>query len=271
MPSVDVLSFGNETALGKALLKAAADGARSIGMRTVVTTVTNRHQSNCDWVCIHAAGQLKRSVLRFDHIGKGGSVASWDHAYFGRDKDPDLTYLRVSINELHPQHLLSKTPPHPERWDALGIMLRNDYDKWGQVIVAGTGGRARARNRKSQWELRTVEKMKKRFPKHRVVYRPKPGLNWVENFGCPRDERPVEEVLKGASLLVCQHSNIALDACVAGIPVICDGGIAHWLYSKTPAPSANERLDLLRRVAWWQYQLRNEEMIKAWRFLNAFR
>lgn len=255
--------FGTETLPGSLILKAAAKGARAVGMRVVVS---NRYQGTCDWLCIYAASQNSRRAIWGTHLTRGKLAAGWDHGYFGRDIDPDKRYMRVSVNHLHPQNWLSKTPPTPGRWEAHGISLRNDYDPNGHIILAGIGGFSRARKALYKWEWRTVESLRNRFPNRRIVYRPKPGVVTEQNFGCERDERPIAEVLKGASLLVCQHSNVALDACVAGIPVECDDGAARWLYCNGSNPSPKQRLDFLRRACWWQW--RCYETTDAWSFLT---
>ena len=34
----------------------------------------------------------------------------------------------------------------------------------------------------------------------------------------------IADVLNGCSVVVCRHSNVAVDACIAGVPVECEGG-----------------------------------------------
>jgi hypothetical protein len=75
----------------------------------------------------------------------------------------------------------------------------------------------------------------------------------------------MNKALAGASLVICRHSNAAIEACIAGVPVECSGGAAHWLYSRTPRPTTEERLDFLYRLAWWQWRF--IEMKSAWLFL----
>ena len=80
-------------------------------------------------------------------------------------------------------------------------------------------------------------------------------------------DETLRKVLKGASLMICRHSNAAVEACLLGIPVECEGGAAHWLYHKNPNPSLEERQDFIHRVCWWQWKF--GEMGNAWKFLVA--
>lgn len=260
--SVEVLITGTETPRGNETLKAAAIGAVDAGMKVLVT---DSYIGTSDWLCLHAAGQVKRRVFLYKHIAKLRLVACWDHAYVGRGD-----YMRVSVNGLHPTlNLMDRTEPEPSRWDAHGIALRDDYDPAGQVVVIGVGGRKRAQKGNTKWETQTIRAARQRFPKRQIVFRPKPGLGITERLGADIcDDRPdIADVLRGASLMICQHSNAAVDACIAGIPVQCSDGAATWLYRTDSSPSREARLDFLRRASWWQWRL--DEMADAWRFLNA--
>ena len=72
----------------------------------------------------------------------------------------------------------------------------------------------------------------------------------------------IEDVLRNASLLVCAHSNTAVDACIAGVPVECDDGAAFALYAGNAAPNRDERRAFLEALAWWQWT--TQEAPAAW-------
>jgi hypothetical protein len=75
----------------------------------------------------------------------------------------------------------------------------------------------------------------------------------------------IADVLRGAALAVCHHSNVAVDAVLAGVPFESDDGVSTWLRNK---PFTREtRLDFCRRIARWQYK--RGEMVEAWRFLRT--
>ena len=76
---------------------------------------------------------------------------------------------------------------------------------------------------------------------------------------------PIEEALKGKSLVVCRHSNVAIDACIAGVPVRCEDGAAFALYRDFERPTRDERLGFLRSLAWWNWK--PSEAGEAWKYL----
>jgi hypothetical protein len=104
-----------------------------------------------------------------------------------------------------------------------------------------------------------------------VVYRTKPRL---PGKNLDRVKWPfistgefVVDALRGASLVICRHSNVAIDACIAGVPVECEDGAAYWLYRRGSVPTVAQRLDFLHRLCWWQWRF--SEMDKAWLFLQS--
>lgn len=168
----------------------------------------------------------------------------WDLGYLHRDR-----YYRVAIGRWHPTpEQIENTPPDPFRWDHLGIKLREDANPGGHVLVIGMGVKSVRFTGDAGWERRTLA----RYPG--ATLRPKKG-----------NTATIEQALKGASLVVCRHSNVAVDACIAGVPFLCEDGAASWLLGKPYTPE--NRLDFLRRLAWWQY--RPDEAREAWNFIEA--
>jgi hypothetical protein len=75
----------------------------------------------------------------------------------------------------------------------------------------------------------------------------------------------IEQLLCGASLIVCRHSNVAIDGAIAGVPFECEDGAAAWL---KPQPYTREnRLRFLCRLSWWQW--RPDEAGEAWAFIRG--
>jgi hypothetical protein len=264
MTSVEVLRTGDESALGTATLDAAAKGAKQLGLRVIRTA---RYEGRSHWLCLYGVGHKERNLIRHRHIRHGGHVACWDVGYFGRGKDPQRSYCRVSIDRNHPApELVERTPSEPKRWQAHRLSLREDSDPRGHIVVAGLGPKSRRHLNLYDWEQKALAAAKERFPDRRIVYRPKPGHDIGVSYGFEQDGKsPIEQVLKGAALAICRHSNVAIDACIAGVPVECEDGIALWLYRNGPNPTAEQRLNLLCRTAHWQW--RADEHREAWRFL----
>lgn len=187
----------------------------------------------------------------------------WDAGYFGR-VSKGRGYMRMSVNRDHPQALLDKTPADPQRWMEHGISLRNVHDPKGHILLVGLGQKSRSYLGQEHWEAQKLNELHKRFPKHRVLYRPKPRHR-SPSLGCDFDATsPIENLLEGCSLVVCRHSNVAVDGVIAGIPFEAEDGAAMWLQGK-PFTEEN-RLNFLHRLAWWQWK--STEADAAWAFLR---
>jgi len=258
-PSVEILipPSSSETAL--AMLHAMRDAIKQDGRELRVTA---GYEGEADLLILYGVGAPDRDIARKAHVGSGRHVVCWDLAYFGRKKVTG--YLRCSIDHEHPQAWLDLTPNDPGRWDALKIPLREDADEAGHILLIGLGRKSRSYLQVGNWEGKRLASLLQRFPGREIVYRPKPGSPYIE-LDCRADaDTPIETLLRGASLVSCRHSNVAVDAIVAGVAFECDDGAAAWLRGK-PYTVAN-RLDFLRRLAHWQY--RPSEAREAWRFLK---
>jgi hypothetical protein len=119
-----------------------------------------------------------------------------------------------------------------------------------------------------------LQAIRKAYPNRRVVYRPKPNNEAPLGIDCEQiSSGPIEEVLRGAFLVVCRHSNVAVDACIAGIPVVCEGGAASAIYGNDlTAPrtvSREDRARFLQRLAWWQWSRSQIQHGEFWLWLEA--
>lgn len=241
------------------MLAGIAAAARASG-DTVVETA--QFMGKSDWLVLYGVGAPVNDQARKAQIARGGRVLIWDLGYVDRKKL--VGHLRMSIDTDHPDRWLDKTPADPQRWDSLGVELREDARPGGPIILVGLGPKAKRYLGLFDWEARKLKDLKRRFPGRKIIHRSKPGKP-VVSIGCPVDSTtPIEQLLHGASLVVCRHSNVAVDAAIAGVPFECEHGAAHWLMGK---PYTLEvRLDFLRRCAHWQWKA--SESTEAWKFLT---
>jgi hypothetical protein len=224
-------------------------------------TVVDRPSGRARVLMTYGVGDPERMKVVEEHRARGGTSVLWDMGYFAT-KD-FIGGMRLSVNEWHPQRLLDRAPRDSSRWDALHLSLRNDYDPKGPIILVGMGPKTRAIVSDPHWEVAALAKLKRRFPRHRIIFRPKPGRSHP-TIPCQIDGRsPIEQVLKGASLVVCRHSNVALDAVVAGVPFEASDGAAKWLDGKPY--TAENRLELLWRCMWFNW--RPDEAAQAWKMV----
>lgn len=254
--SVEILMDPNTSMKATRMLTALA-GAIARHTRVVVTKA---YQGACDWVVIYGYGAPDRDAARKAHVRSGRHAWLWDLGYFDRQR-----VLRCSIDHDHPQAYLDRTFPEPSRFDSLKIKLREDANPDGHILLIGLGRKSRAYLDEQQWEKSRLATLRHRFPGRDIIYRPKPGSPPVQ-LDCKADgETPIETLLRGCALVSCRHSNVAVDAAVAGVPFECEDGAAMWLQAK-PYTREN-RLDFLRRLVWWQW--RPEEAGAAWKFIQT--
>ena len=244
---------------GEAMLRALMGAAEQVGDRVSKTRV---YRGDSDWLVLFGVGAAPRDMARNAQVGKGKRAILWDLGYFGREKV--VGHLRVSVDTDHPQEWLDKGSADPRRWQAHGIMLREDANPRGHVVLVGLGTKSRAYLGLPNWERDKLAELRVRFPHNQIVYRPKPKHE-SPVLDCNEDTHAsIEDSLRGAALVVCRHSNVAVDAAIAGVPFEAENGAAMWL-ARRPFTLQN-RLEFLWRLAWWQW--RAVEAPQAWAFLR---
>jgi hypothetical protein len=246
---------------GRNMMLAIAATAPKAGVEARVRTF---YLGDCDWLALWGVGGGGRSAMRDRHVSSGRPVALWDMGFFNRAKMTG--YCKASLDDDYCTGWLDRTEPDRARWEALGIGLREDWNPEGHIVLAGIGPKQHTYIGKviEGWEMRKLAELRQRFPGRRIVYRPKPGRRYVPIRGVETDaESNIDDVLRGASLTVCMHSNVAVDAIIAGVPFESETNVSTWLQGKPYTPEV--RLDFLRRLARWQY--RASEATEAWRFL----
>lgn len=210
----------------------------------------------------YGLGHLVRHTWTNEHLAAGGRLIGWDLGYWNREDSIDFK-MRLTIDADHPHRLIRPMPA--DRLAKDGIRLREDANPDGPIVLIGLGKKQRAYKRfdGQEWERATLHRIREQFPDRRVVYRPKKEEEAPEGLEIARG--PIDQALRGASLVVCGHSNVAVDACIAGIPVICDDGAAYALYKDCPNPTREQRQSFLESLAWWQWSPR--EAGQAWTFI----
>lgn len=199
-----------------------------------------------DLLMLWGIGRPGHSAHRDRALHQGRHVALWDIGY-------TRGLYRLSVDQDHPWRLLDATPNTGRTFPAT---LREDAGD-GPILIVGMGRKSQRYLGTFQWEQRKAAELKRRFPGVPIVIRQKPRAG--------DGSTSIEQALKGCRLVVCRHSNVAVDAVIAGVPFECEDGAAYWLRDK---PFTREvRQDFLNRLAWWQWRV--DEAPKAWRFLEA--
>ena len=209
---------------------------------------------------VWGGGRPDRVQLLKRHRAAGGVTVAWDLAYWDREGA-----ARVAVQSLHPNAAqLAMCPAGPGRRD---FDLQEHADPSGPVLLVGLGAKS-ARMLDIgvlHWERKRLRDLQARFPGRTIWWRPK-GKDFIPlPDTAPRWGAPIEEALRGASLVVCRHSNVAVHACIAGVPVECEDGAAAALYRGNPQPTREQRAEFLRRLTWWEW--RPDEAAQAWAWI----
>lgn len=225
------------------------------------TKVTSAYKGMRRLLMLYGPGSPRKLPVIKQHLMAGGQVASWDLGYWDRERS-----MRLAINGLHPtQAQLALAPDEPGR---RSFDLREDADPAGPIMLVGLGPKSCFAYGLSpmEWEMWALKDLQARFPGRRIVWRPKGrngyGLKALEL----RHGMPIEDGLRGCSLVVCRHSNVAVDACIAGVPVECSDGAAAALYAGSSAPTREQRAEFLRRLSWWEWG--RGEAAAAWAWIR---
>lgn len=245
---------------GQKMLQAMAAAAKPAGVKV---TVTQTWTGRVPVVMSYGLGHPVRRQWTRTHVRRGGRLIGWDLGYWLRD-EPLNFHMRVTIDDDHPHRFIRPMPAG--RFEAAEIELREDFDLSGPIVLCGLGKKQRDVKgyRGQQWELEALQRIRRAHPGKRIVYHPKRAEPALPD--CTISLERIEDAIRGASLVVCSHSNVAVDACIAGVPVECEDGAAFALYRDNPAPSREQRLEFLRSLAWWQWT--PQEAVQAWQFLK---
>lgn len=229
-----------------------------IAAAPIEVKVSKVYTGTCDLLVTYGTGHPVRRPWWQQHRASGRHCIGWDLGYWQQERGT----MRATIDEDHPQRWLRPEPA--SRWDGQGIKLRNDFKADGPAVIVGMGHKSLPvfGLKPLEWEAAAAARaismgLRPLFKPKREKYPVLPAM--------PVARGTIEETLKGAALVLCRHSNVAVDACIAGVPVYCEDGAAVALYQQGPAPSEAERLEFLRSLAWWQWT--PGEAAQAWEYL----
>lgn len=261
--TAELLRFEPESGRTAAFFAALAQAAPRAGVQLTTTT---RYAGRAPWLLLWGPGAPDRRDPMREQLAAGGHVAAFDLAYWDRARK-----LRVSIDGAHPQRWVMRRdwPPRRARLDRVLPTGPSVWNPTGPVIVAGIGEKATVQYGPAvhAWELEMIGQAAARGVPLR--YRPK-KLGPVPAGVRPAGAGPIEQVVRGASLVITWHSNVAVDAIRLGLPVVCRDGAAAAVcpsvWVEAPQPLAQVVRDrFLANLAWFQWS--QIEAAACWNFL----
>lgn len=188
-------------------------------------------------------------------------------------------YHKVVLNARHPTVYFNTKPRDPSRFASLGVEIKPWRKSGSHIIVAGMSGKAAAMEglQPEQWERQTIAALRK-LTRRKIIYRPKP--NWMGARPIPGSVldkmTALELAFEDCHAIVTHHSNVAVDALMAGIPCICPGGVASLLSSHDLADIENPLMPDGREqwacnLAWTQWSLEEMRNGAMWEYFRTER
>lgn len=249
---------------GRRLIRTLQDAAKSAGLSVVGM---NRLEP-CKTLVAYGVGAPATLKAAREHAAKGGRLMLWDAGYWERTLGLDERKYRVSLDYVHPQAYVMLGPrPNAERLKQSRIEARDERRKSGCILLVGSSPKS-VRAWGGGWSAAQVKTLRSMFPGEQIVYRPKPKRPPENGVKCDDMARgKIEVELSRARLVVCKHSNVAVDACRYGVPAVCEDGAAAAIYPRLSEyknqPDKNTRQEFLERLAYWQW---SQDEIRAGAF-----
>lgn len=275
-----VIYFAQGVHRSMLVAQAMAAGARAARVPVSLrASVTYRGRPDHDVAIFYGLADGLRRV--FDDYRRDRRAIYIDLGYWGRRKRTRWDgYHKLVLNSRHPTAYFQSRAHPPDRFRSFGVDIRpwRRPEANGHIIVAGMSAKAAAVEGfgAEEWERETIAKLGQ-LTKRRIIYRPKPnwlGASAIRGSVWLGRDVPLESALKGCHAVVAHHSNVAVDALLAGIPCICPGGAAsvlsgHELEHIEDPPMPDGREQWAADLAYTQWSLEEMQTGAAFRYLLA--
>lgn len=270
--------FAPGNARSKLVGEAMARGMQAIGQPYELrSSRLYNGRPDCDVILFYGLSDGLRRIFD-DYRGAGRKALYVDLGYWGRRKRTRWDgYHKIALNDRHPTRYFQDKRHDAARFNDLGITIQPWRPEGRHIIVAGMSAKAAAAEglQAETWEKAAIAKLRS-LTRRPIIYRPKPNWPGARRIsGASMDcETPLEIALRDCHAVVARHSNVAVDALVAGVPVFCDAGVASVLGS---GRLANIETPLMPKGrAQWAYDLAHvqytmDEMANGvmWRYLES--
>lgn len=250
-------------------------GVRSVGDRAYLIPEEQYRGPQFPVAVFYGYTPTLRGIMA-DYVKAGLKAVYIDLGYWMREGLRG--YHKLSINSRHPTAYFQREKHGPERAKAVGISAKPWRERGQHILLAGMGDKAANVEGKAveSWERQALEALQ-RTTKRRVIYRPKPS--WLQakpivgTVYSPKDQA-LESVLENCHAVVTHHSNVAVDALVAGVPSFCWQGVAAPLSLQDLAqieepfyPPARDQW--ISDIAYTQWSVDEMAAGRAWQHLKS--
>jgi hypothetical protein len=210
-----------------------------------------------------------------DQIKAGGKAVYIDLGYWDRIRNDG--HHKISVNARHPTAYFMARPMDGARIQKLGIQLMPWRRGGRSIVIAGMGQKAAEAEGTpvEKWERDAIQWLA-RTTKRRLIYRPKPS--WILAKPLPGaeyspKEQSLNSLLGDCHAVVTHHSNVAVEALVAGVPTFCWKGVAEPLSLQDldliEQPHYPEgRVEWMNAISYCQWSIDEMQQGLPWRHLK---
>jgi hypothetical protein len=253
------------------LAQAMAAGARAIGLTAAAVEGFDSPAGD-----VGIAYGWGRPELFDAYQAQGGHFAYLDLGWWGRKPKTNVLggFHKIAIDAREPTAYFRGNFA-TDRFATHGLTAAPWRASGSHVLLAGMSAKsAKTRGFQPQeWEMATIEAIRA-VTDRPIVYRPKPS--WAEATPIPGTifsfpDIPLEVALRDCWAAVTLHSNVAVDALLAGIPVNVAEGVARdfstpLVHIETPR-RPDDREQLMADIAYCQWLPAEMASGAAWRHL----
>ena len=212
------------------------------------------------------------------YVAAGRPAIFIDLGYWGRVDGGRLDgYHRISVNARQPDAYFQRRPHDATRLALAGIEISPWRRSGNHILVAGmsTKHATSAGFKKQQWEREAIAQLRT-VTRRPIKYRPKPSdssCGPIEGTIFSPATETLELALANCHAVVTHHSNVAIDAAIAGVPSFSQAGVATAIglqdlaLIETPIYPDN-REQWLADVAWCQWRPAEMRTGALWRHLK---
>lgn len=226
---------------------------------------------------------------------KGIDMYYIDHAYFmpSRHYDERAGWMRITKNAFVQNQMISRPSSRWRKWFAddprYRVLPWRGYAQGGQhILVLPPTPAVKWCFKAYNWAENVVAQIRNvtNLP---IIWREKPGQIKVDKLGFPegkienpsvpagtiQSQRPLEYDLENAHAVISFNSNVAIDATLKGIPVICGEHCPAYPISFSIRDIGTNKLNIepnrkkwLYNLAYSQFSMGEIRSADCWRILN---
>jgi hypothetical protein len=274
MPKIGIF-FAPANKRSQIIAQAMSAGMARLGIpHRVMSSLMVRTDHDFDVVLHYGLAQNLRQI--FARQREQRKAFYIDLGYWGRRKKTRWDgFHKIALNDRHPTAYFQRKPHSLDRFAQFGIPIAPWRKQGAHILLAGMSDKAASQEgfRPNVWEVRMVQDLRK-ITDRPIIYRPKPSWAGAKPITGTiwGGEMSLEQSLVDCHAVVTHHSNVAIDAILAGVPAICSEGVAaaisaHDIAQIEDLPLSDAREQWAADIAWTQWGVAEMTAGACYRYL----